>query len=63
MPLGLEFSLIFFSRDSDYKVHAEKMKTHALEVRTAISKGNYDDARNSAKAISQACSACHADYR
>ena len=49
--------------DSDYKVHAEKMKTHALEVRTAISEGNYDDARNSAKAISQACSACHADYR
>jgi cytochrome c556 len=49
--------------DSDYKVHAEKMKEHALEVRTAISEGNYDGARNSAKAISQSCSACHADYR
>ena len=49
--------------DSDYKIHAEKMKEHALEARTAINEGNYDNARNAAKAISQSCSTCHADYR
>ena len=49
--------------DSDYKAHAENMKEHALEVRAAVNEGDYVDARNAAKAISQACSACHADYR
>ena len=49
--------------DSDYKIHAEKMKEHALAVRVSINEGNYNNARNAAKAISQSCSACHADYR
>jgi cytochrome c556 len=39
------------------------MKKHALEVRTAINEGNYDNARTAAKAINQSCSTCHADYR
>ncbi len=49
--------------DSDYKAHAKKMKEYALEVRAAVNEGDYEDARNAAKSISQACSACHADYR
>ena len=49
--------------DSDYKAHARKMKEYALEVRAAVNEGDYEDARNAAKSISQACSACHADYR
>ncbi len=49
--------------DSDYKIYAEKMKKHALEVRAAINEGNYDNARTAAKAINQSCSTCHADYR
>ena len=49
--------------DSDYVSYAQKMKEHALEARIAVIKGNYDSARNAAKAISQTCSACHADYR
>jgi hypothetical protein len=49
--------------DSDYKIHAEKMKEHALAVRVSINEENYNNARNAAKAISQSCSACHADYR
>ena len=49
--------------DSDYVSYAQKMKKHALEARIAVNEGNYDNARNAAKAISQTCSACHNDYR
>ena len=49
--------------DSDYVSYAQNMKEHALEARIAVHEGNYENARNAAKAISQTCSACHDDYR
>ena len=49
--------------DVDYKGFSYNMKEMAMEAKTAIVEGNYDLARKAAKSISQACSACHADFR
>jgi hypothetical protein len=49
--------------DVDYKGFSYNMKEMAVQAKTAIIEGNYDLARKAAKSISQACSACHADFR
>ena len=49
--------------DVDYKGHSYTMKEMGLKAKAAIAEGNYDLARKAAKSISQACSACHAEFR
>jgi cytochrome c556 len=49
--------------DADYKGLSCNMKEMALKAKAAVVEGDYNLARKSAKSVSQACSACHADFR
>ena len=49
--------------DADYKSLSCNMKEMALKAKAAVVEGDYNLARKSAKSVSQACSACHADFR
>jgi len=49
--------------DETYRGYAETMQREAKTLRKAVNEGDYDTARIAAKAVSQACSTCHEDYR
>ena len=49
--------------EESYAKHLEAMKQSAEDIKAAYTRQDYDDVSQVVNQISQACDACHEDYR